>query len=295
MNQPRRVNHPTRLARFTLVMFKPQVYVTYAVLWVLALEGSAALLAGRPWHPGAGTAVRAVSVLLALLFLRMADEQKDLEYDRVHHPDRPLVRGDITTAELRAGMAGTALVLLVLNLASGPPAAVLVLALDLAYAVLLMGLERRSAAVRDGLFVNLAVTYPVQLLLSVYVYVSAGGGAGWRAVPLLAVFVCVFLHFEFARKTSWRDDPGARMYSGPLGPLPSARLAAGFAVAAVALALLLLPGRPVVLALVAATLLLPAAGWWRFRRRRVTGWPVPLAMGFVVAGYLALAVQAGVS
>ncbi|WP_405996996.1 hypothetical protein [Streptomyces sp. NBC_00829] len=283
-----------RLARFTHVMFKPQIYVTYALLWVLALEGSTALLADRSWQPGTGTAVRVTSVLLALLYLRVVDEQKDLEYDREHHPDRPLVRGEISVPELRIAMAGIVVALTGLNL-SRSAAALTILLADLAYAVLLMALERRSGAIREGLFLNLAVTYPVQLLLSVYVYVSAGGAIGIRAVPLLMVFVCVFLHFEFARKTSWQAAPGERLYSGSLGPLPSARLAAGCALAAIGLSLALFHGHPALLPLVAATLAFPAVGWWRFRRRSVTGWPVPLATGFVVATYLTLTVQAGAS
>ena len=40
---------------------------------------------------------------------------------------------------------------------------------DMAYGVFLMALERWSSKVRDGLFLNLLVTYPVQLGLSIYI------------------------------------------------------------------------------------------------------------------------------
>jgi hypothetical protein len=285
-------------------VFPPQVYVTYAVLWELALEGSAGLLGDDPqgWRPSGATAVRAVSVVLVLFYLRMVDELKDLEYDREHNPDRPLVRGEITHRELTDAMIATVIALLALN-SWLSPAALAVLVLDLGYALFLVALERRSARVRAGLLLNLLVTYPVQLLLSVYVYLSAaaenGSDAGWRAVPLLAIFVCVFMHFEFARKTAWEGSAGARLYSGALGPVRSARLAAGFAVAALLLTLVLFApwrtsGSGLIWALLPyLALAFPAAGFVSFLRRRVRTWPVPLAMGFVVTSYLTLTIQAG--
>jgi hypothetical protein len=294
-----------RLWRFTLAVFPPQVYVVYAVLWELALEGSTALLGHHPpdWRPSGGTAVRVFSVVLMLFYLRIVDEQKDLEYDREHNPDRPLVRGEISHRELTDAMIAIVIALLALN-AWLSPAALAVLVLDLGYALFLVTLERRSPRIRDGLLLNLLITYPVQLLLSVYVYLSAadqnGSSAGWRAVPLLAIFVCVFMHFEFARKTAWDFSAGARLYSGALGPVRSARLAAGFAVAALLLTLALFPpwhasGAGLIWALLPyAALAFPVLGLLRFLRRRVRTWPVPLAMGFVVTSYLTLTIQAGV-
>jgi 4-hydroxybenzoate polyprenyltransferase len=87
-----------------MVMFRPQIYVTCGVLWAVAVEGSTVVLSGDAWRPTAATAARVTSVVLTLLFLRMVDEQKDLGYDRQHHPDRPLVTGAINVVELRAGM-----------------------------------------------------------------------------------------------------------------------------------------------------------------------------------------------
>ena len=96
----------SRLARFVQVMAPPQAVLPYGVLWVLALEGSLVLLdeGSQPWRPDAGTVLRCLTLVLVLIFMRMLDEQKDLEYDRVHHPDRPLVTGAIDAAELRAAM-----------------------------------------------------------------------------------------------------------------------------------------------------------------------------------------------
>ncbi|MGW3244430.1 hypothetical protein [Streptomyces sp. NPDC001070] len=281
------------LARFTVQVFTPYVYLTYAALWVLSLEAAAAAAAHTPWHPGAGTAVRCASAVLVLFYLRVVDEQKDLDYDREHNPDRPLVRGTVTVAQLRGAMAGVAVLLVALNAALSA-LSLLPLAVDLAYAWLLVVLERRSARVRDGLLLNLAVTHPVQLLLSVYVYVSLTDStavpARWTALPLLLVFACVFLHFEFARKTRWRHEPGSRMYSGVIGPVPSALVALGWAVLAAVLAAAVLRDPRALLP--CALLAFPGAAALRFLRRRTAAWPVPAAMVFVVGFLSALLTSA---
>lgn len=290
---PRRV--PARLGRFVLRMFRPHVYATYGLLWVLALEGSAVALSGTAWRPSGATWVRVTSVVLALLFLRMLDEQKDLDYDRVHNPDRPLVTGAITTGELRGAMAAITVVVAGLNAALSATAVLLIL-LALGYGLMLFGLERRSAAVRDGLLLNLAVTYPVQLLLGVYLYLSlAASGtisADWRAVPLLLLCACVFLHFEFARKTAWQSDPGARLYSSVLGPVGSAAVALGLVAGAVICDIVLFrPDTPTGLlpCLMAA---LPAVAGRRFLSARSGSWPLLPAMGYILGTYLLLVVQA---
>ncbi|MEY9835773.1 hypothetical protein [Streptacidiphilus sp. EB103A] len=292
------VQAPARLGRFVLQMFRPHIYATYGLLWALALEGSAVTLSGGAWRVSAATAVRVVSVVLALLFLRMLDEQKDLAYDRVHHPDRPLVTGAITVAELRGGMAVITAVVVGLNAALSPTAVVLVL-VALGYGLFLAQLERRSTAVRESLLLNLLVTYPVQLLLSCYLYASlAASGAvaaDWRAVPLVLLFACVFLHFEFARKTAWSSEPGARLYSAVLGPTGSAALALGLAAGAVVCEVVLFrPSTPISL-LPCLMAILPAFGGWRFFASHSGSWPLPLAMGFILGSYLSLVLQAAVA
>ncbi|MFR0355168.1 hypothetical protein [Streptomyces sediminimaris] len=286
---------PARLGRFVLRMFRPHIYVTYALLWVLALESSAVALAGTAWRPTGATWVRVVTVVLALLFLRMLDEQKDLAYDRVHHPDRPLVTGAITVTELRGAMAALTVVAAGLNALRSATALLLILA-ALGYALFLAGLERLSPAVRDRQLLNLTVTYPVQVLLGVYVYGSlvADGTitADWQGVALLALCACVFLHFEFARKTAWQAEPTARLYSARLGPRRGAAVTAGFAAGAVGCQVVLFaPDGPLGL-LPCLAAVLPAWGTRRFLAARRGDWPLPAAMGFVVSTYLALVVRA---
>ncbi|MFE1290637.1 hypothetical protein [Streptomyces sp. NPDC058751] len=286
---------PARLGRFVLRMFRPQIYVTYGLLWVLALEGTAVTMTGTAWRPSGATAVRVVGVVLALLFLRMLDEQKDLAHDRVHHPDRPLVTGAITTAELRGAMAVITVVATALNAARSAADALLILA-ALGYALFLALLERLSPAVGDRPLLGLAVTYPVQLLLGVYVYgslVAAGTvTANWRGAVLLALCACVLLHFEFARKTAWEAPPGARLYSAALGPRRAAAVTAGLAAGAVVCEVLLFAPRGPLALLPCLAAVLPAHGTRRFLAAGRGGWPLSTAAAFVVTTHLALTVEA---
>ncbi len=290
-----------RLKAFMGSVFSPRLYGGYALLWVLALESSLAVLApAGAWVPGGLTAVRVLTVWLSLFYLRIVDEQKDLAYDRVHNPERPLVRGAISVSELRRAMGAIAGLLVVLNLSQGPWVIALLLA-DLAYAMLLMAWERRSAWFGDALLVNLAATYPVQLLLSVYVALSLARTAGeaasvGQASLLVAAFASAFLHLEFARKTTWRSVPGGRLYSQRLGPRGSAVLALLLALAAEALALAAFAQDRGGLGWSAAApglaLVFPLLGAWRFLARRVTLWPKSLAFGFLLFFYAGLILQA---
>src|SRR6476619_445258 len=108
------------------------VYPIYLTLWVVAVESMTAVVtdSAGPWHPTWDTALKAAALIAAGAFLRMVDDQKDLDYDRVHNPLRPLVQGRITGRELQRAMwpaAGAALLPAVL--VSVPAAAILAAAL----------------------------------------------------------------------------------------------------------------------------------------------------------------------
>ncbi|GAA1480515.1 hypothetical protein GCM10009624_09550 [Gordonia sinesedis] len=286
-----------RIARFTTVMYKPQ-YLLYGVLWVLALEGTAAWLGGMSWRPGADTAVRVGVVAIVLLYLRMVDEQKDLDYDRQHNPDRPLVTGAVSAADLRAGMAAIAVVAVAGSAALSIGSAVAIVAV-LLYGLALWGLEELCPPVRTSILLNLAVTYPVQILVTVYVVVSAadtgqipdGFVTTGSFVALLVVLAGAFLQFELARKISRRPRPGETYYSNVLGVTGGVAACVGCAVVAVAVLVSCyapadLTGAAAVLAwLPVAELALPLAGAVAFWRGRGDDYPpVPAAL-FVLVLY----------
>jgi hypothetical protein len=291
-----------RIARFTAVMYKPH-YLLYGVLWVAALEGTAALVSHpqAAWRPGPGTVARIVVVAFVLLYLRMVDEQKDLEYDRVHNPDRPLVTGAVDAVELRVAMGVIALGAVAASLALSIGSAIAIAA-ALGYGLALWGLERIAAPVRERLLLNLAVTYPVQLLITGYVLVSAiGTGQVAARVPVAAVaviFAGAFLQFEFARKTSVVARPGEWFYSNVLGANGST--AASLACAAVAIAVDLILVRPwrysdpaaLIAWIPLALLIFPISGAARFRRAGADHeYPVLPAVLFILTMYVTCLAQ----
>ncbi|MFH9420090.1 hypothetical protein [Streptomyces sp. NPDC017529] len=302
-HRPRSWTHSVpRLRAFFTERAPSRVYVTYAVLWVLALQGTLAVLSpAADWRLGPRLLAEIVSVYLALLFVRVVDEQKDLEYDRRHNPDRPLPRGAIDVAELRAAMALIVIAELALNTWLSAPLTV-VMMLDLAYICFLVQLERWSATVRDRIFVNLLVSYPVQILLSVHIWLSfreaTGTGPATHLLLAAVLCACTFMHYEFARKTSARKVPGATLYSNTVGLRGSVGLTVGCAVAAVGITLAVI--RPWELhgpATLAGWLPLTAlafvwGGGERFTSQRTPTWPPGPAMGFLAWCYLGLFVAA---
>lgn len=291
-----------RLLAFRRERFPLRIYATYAVLWVLALEGSLTLVSpGLRWELGPHLVIEIASVLLALLFIRVVDEQKDLAYDQVHNPGRPLPRGAVSVADLRLVMIGCVVAVVGLNLPMSPLLAGWLL-LDLGYICFLVWLERHSAPVRDGLFLNLLVSYPAQLLLSGYVWLAFldrnGVGPSWAAGLVVVMLALVFLHFEVARKTSWTRRDTANLYSNVVGPRGSAALALACALGAAGIALLSFePWRVEGVAAFASWLPLSAVGFlWmggeRFLSRAVPVWPPSPPMGFLAWFYFGLFVQA---
>ena len=102
------VTEGTGIRAFLIERYLP-VYPIYLTLWVVAVESMTAVVtdSGGPWRPPWDTALKALALVVAGAFLRMVDDQKDLDYDRLHNPTRPLVQGRITHAELRMAMALT--------------------------------------------------------------------------------------------------------------------------------------------------------------------------------------------
>ncbi|WP_280401154.1 hypothetical protein [Nocardia carnea] len=310
-----------RLLHFTKVMYKPH-YLLYGVLWVCALEATIALLTvpWDTWRPGWATLGRVLVVAGVLLYLRMVDEQKDLEYDRVHNPGRPLVTGAVTAADLRLGATVLAVAAVAASLLLSGRSA-LAIAAVLVYGLGLWGLERLSPWIRDNILANLVVTYPVQLLLTAYVLLSVldtetpRGWASyglcttcdgrpatfWSLAPVAVIFAGAFLQFEFARKTAHERRPGEHYYSNLLGAGPSCAVSLLFVAVAVGADLVLVrpweySGLRLWLGFVPVLATLPPVyGAVRFLRDRTAEYPLAPAVLFIVGFYVVLIAQAAVA
>lgn len=231
---------PSRaLLAFLRAVYAPGLHLVFAAAWLLAITGATASLTS--WSPGLREALGIVSVFLVLFFLRVVDELKDFEYDREHNPDRPLVSGMVQRRDLAVYLMVSAVLVVWVNAYLGLAPLVLVV-IDMAWGWGLLRLEKLSSTVRDSMWLNLVVTYPVNVLLSIYALALMGAPSriGWFASTLLVVgFACAFLAYEIARKTCWPEHalPGERLYSTSLGGRGAATLVLALASAATVLVL----------------------------------------------------------
>jgi hypothetical protein len=287
------------------------LHLLFAAGWLLALDGGLSRIGpDGVWRFQPSMIAGVAIFFLVLFYLRALDEWKDFDYDRIYNPERPLVRGVVTFADLYWFLAGSALIIVAIPLAfpgfsGGSKTAFAILLGDLGYGLLLVGLERISGLIRDNMTVNLILTYPVNVALSIYAYAAyigrTNGRYQIRGALLLTAFALAFLYYEFARKTSWPQHAkrGKRLYSTQFG-VP------------VALALCTFAG--VGAAALAAALLAPHTRWWfilllpvvpvfvGFHRflacRRLTNIPkpsapmTPFAMTFLVLFYTGMIASA---
>lgn len=228
-------NRATRLLAFAIETHPPAVYALVCWGWAASLMG---MLAGGAALPPSALAVGGVFFLI-LLYLRAIDEIKDLPYDRLHHPDRPVVRGAVSVAEV-AGFAALVAGVVVTASAWLSPWLALLAACQLAYGVGLLALERHSRLVRESILLNLAVTFPVSAVLNGYVavWLVQTGVPLTDTIPSVLAHLAIFLHMEFGRKLVWpgRADPGENSYAMVLGARGAAAVCAMLGIAACALA-----------------------------------------------------------
>jgi 4-hydroxybenzoate polyprenyltransferase len=205
-----------RMLAFAIETHPPLVYAlvaggwSYSVLLMLTGLAGTPLPASAPWV--------AVVFFLVLLYLRAIDEIKDLPYDRLYNPDRPLVRAAITEAEVACLASVVAVLVLGLSLWLSPWLAALAV-LQLAYGLGLLMLERASRRVRESILLNLCITFPVSAVLNVYAWAYLAAPALSQAWPVLALHMAAFLHMEFGRKLKWPQhvQAGDNGYAQALG------------------------------------------------------------------------------
>jgi hypothetical protein len=232
-----------KLALFCKSVFHPGVHLYFALNWYLALHAGLSLLHFQDYNLNLGSPIAVVTFFIVLLYLRMVDEIKDLEYDKIFNPTRPLVKGDLSLKEVSFYLFLLGTGTLSLNLVFGISVWILLL-VELIYGVLLIPLDKIKI-IRENIIINLLMTYPVNILLSVYVFLL--NLSIWQVEPhgkdyyLLASFSFAFLYYEFARKIKLpkNERAGERTYSQQLGFLPAMILALLLASAAAGLLILL--------------------------------------------------------
>ncbi|MFC6083314.1 UbiA prenyltransferase family protein [Sphaerisporangium aureirubrum] len=287
-----------RLRRYVIGSYPPAFYLPYAVTWALGVSALVALADPRVgvWRPDGGALVSVLTFAITLLLMRAVDDIRDLEYDRVHNPGRPLPGGAVRVRDLGVLIAAGTAAVLALNAGRGVVLALL--AAQLGYTLLLLAVDRRWGwPSGDDLGLSNLVSAPVQILLNLYLYAGVLQQEGLtpspHAVPALLTATAAFLHLEYARKVTRVPRPGERGYAVAYGPDRTAVFAVVGAVVAAGLALALtrpwqhIPGAAPWGWLVLLPLLFVAFGAYRFWRTGTPRWPLLPPALFLLTTFLA--------
>lgn len=232
------------LIRFVWRRYPPLPYVVWVSLWTCALDG----LLGRPERLvdrlDVSVVLTGLSLFLVSFFMRVVDEIRDYEYDRVHHPERELAAGVVSFSDLYLLLAITAVIILALN--TGRPVGAALLSAIMAYSLFLWWLEVRWRFYRERMFFAIGVAIQLHVMQAIYVWFvrpdSTATAPAMSVAAAIASFVLAYLHWEVARKTRWptAGTPAAKLYSTEVGAVASSAISLGLMTAAVTFLLFIL-------------------------------------------------------
>jgi len=168
-----------------------------------------------------------IVLLLMFFHLRVIDEHKDYDQDRIVHPQRVLSRGLVTLRQLR--IAGLIAVVLEigLSLLLGLPAIVMCLIL-LVLSWLIYKEFYAGEWLHRHMLTNAFFHLLVMPVYSLFVFASAVERFPWYAPTTMLLYAWVSygvgFAYELARKTRSPEDerPGLITYSASIGPYRSA-------------------------------------------------------------------------
>ncbi len=289
-----------RISHFVVNRYPLPLSSVYALAFGAGGIGLFAALAGEHISVSAipMLGIVAVTLFADLLIMRVLDDVRDQDYDRVANPQRPVASGVVELRDLSSLTAVCVTVIVVANLSF--PIGMVVVTGQLLYAAVLMALGQRFPSTRgDNLVSNVLLSFPVQLLLYVYLLVALTkivGGAPTAVVGGLGILILTLCacQVEFGKKLVRRPAVGERSYARSLGYLTTSLLTIGTGPLAVALFAIAAPVSPLSKVLVA----LPAMGVAGFAIRHLGSgenrWPAAVSTLGLLGTLIAFAVVGAV-
>lgn len=250
------------ISNFILTRYPPALSSVYALAFGTGGIGLFAALAGDRITATAIPLLAIVTVTLwaDLLIMRVVDDIRDQDYDRVNDPQRPVASGAIQLRDLSTLTVACVTIIVAANLIF--PAGMVVIVGQLLYAAAVLAVGQRFPATRgDNLILNLLIGFPVQLLLYVYLFVAfveiqhEVPDASVCALGILILILCAG-QVEFGKKLVRQPAPDERSYVNAIGFPATSLLTIGTGPLAFALFAIAAPVSPLSKALVA----LPAVG-----------------------------------
>lgn len=204
----------------------PAINIVFSILFFLA-HYILAEIALRPQE----FAVLLAGVVLFFFKLRLFDDLKDYDYDTKAHPDRPLVRGVISSTDLHKGIA-VSVILEFFIFGLWGFKGLLVIAIANVYGFLMFKEFFLRRWIRPKL-VTYAVTHTfVVVLLSIAVFSTVSSKWFWQLDASVYSFAMtnwfLFNIYEFSRKSFvfQEENPNADSYSKKYGRSGAASLVA---------------------------------------------------------------------
>jgi hypothetical protein len=271
------------ISNFVLIRYPPVLSSVYALAFGAGGIGLFAALAGDRISARAipMLGIVAVTLFADLLIMRVLDDIRDQDYDRVADPQRPVASGTVPLRDLSTLTAACVTIVVVANLSFH--AGMVVIVGQLLYAALVMAVGQRFPATRgDNLILNVLVGFPVQMLLYVYLFVAfltIGGGAPTALVGGLGILILTLCasQVEFGKKLARRPAAGERSYTNSLGYLTALLLTVGSGPLAVALFVIAAQVSPLSKALVALPAIGVALFAVRYLMREDNRWPAAVS------------------
>ncbi len=211
------------ISHFVVNRYPPFLASVYALAFGTGGIGLFAALAGEriPASAIPMLGIVAVTLFADLLIMRVLDDIRDSDYDRIANPQRPVASGAVAHRDLATLCALCVTVIVVANLSF--PSGLFVLGVQLLYTGALMAVGQRFPATRgDSLVLNLLVSLPVQLLLYVYLLAAfaniraAAPAAVVGGLGILILTLCAG-QVEFGKKLVRQPAPGERSYVNSIG------------------------------------------------------------------------------
>jgi hypothetical protein len=281
---------------FVLNRYPPVLSSVYVLAFGVGGIGLFAALAGEriPASASPFLGIVAVTLFADLLIMRVVDDIRDSDYDRIANPQRPVASGGVAHRDLSTLCALCVTVIVVANLSFHAGLVVIIGQLLYAAAVLAVG-QRLPATRGDNLVLNLLVGLPVQLLLYVYLFVAfieiehdaptaVVGGLGILILTLCAGQV------EFGKKLVRRSAPGERSYVNSIGYHATSLLTIGTGPLAVVLFAIAAPVSPLSKAFVALPAICVAAFGTKYLSQKDNRWPAAVSALGLLGTLVAFAV-----
>jgi hypothetical protein len=288
------------ISNFILTRYPPVLSSVYALAFGTGGIGLFAALAGDRITASAIPLLGIVTVTLwaDLLIMRVIDDIRDQDYDRVVDPQRPVASGAIHLRDLSTLTAACVTTIVAANLFFHAGMVVIVGQLLYAAAVLAVG-QRFPATRGDNLVLNLLIGFPVQLLLYVYLFAAfieiqhEAPNAYVCALGILIITLCAS-QVEFGKKLVRQPAVGERSYTNSLGYLTTLLLTIGSGPLAVALFVVAAHVSPLSKAFVALPAIGVAAFGIKYLSDKDNRWPAVVSALGLLGTLVAFAVVGAV-